>query len=626
MKKVSFNISRRTILKLILTVTSLALCLCFSTKPVQAAKNTVKINVTSKEYGAKAGTDCTKAIQKALDVAASKGTKKKPAYVSIPKGTYYISKPLVIGSNTVLTLDSKTVMKKTGNPIPLYMLMTKTGKTGGYKETENITISGGKWDTEYKKYNANWSGTTFFLVHTTNLKLKNIEFCNNFGTHLIEMGGVNKVTITGCKFHGFKYSPENKIKEAIQLDVNHDSDMMSGAGVFDDTSCNNVTIKNCEFYDYPRAIGSHLAVDGVYHDGITISDNSFHDIEKEPIYGYNYLNCTISNNTFDKIGDGLVLRNNDTGSKGSYISRLSGVKATVVKNDDYNIVISGNTIKLNKNTTAGTSNFNKAKGIYISGGEGKPIKNVKIENNDIVSDTVGIHFNHIKDAKLSNNTINRSSSAYDATSTSYTEEGIMLEDSEATISSNKISNNSNSLYINGIGVHDGSKLTLNDSTITAVNKKGISINGKSSATINNSTITSCKDDYGLFVSANSTANVNNTTIKNCGKSGVYAESANLTCSNCNVSYNEKSGFTLKDSKIEISGTTVYGNKQRSITVMGGCSGSIKNNTFSSPNVSNELYFSGSNSFNPSVNAVNKKTISSYGGSYTDFCGNTFKIY
>lgn len=616
----------RKVFTLLFAIAAILLVFWGNTKNAYAAKYSIKINVTSKEYGAKAGTDCTKAIQKALDTAAAKGTNKKPAYVSIPKGTYYISKPLVIGSNTILALNKNTVMKKTGNPIPLYMLMTKTGTKGGYKETENITISGGKWDTEYKKYNENWSGTTFFLVHSTNLIIKNVEFCNNFGTHFIEMGGINKATISGCKFHGFKYSPENKTKEAIQLDVNHDSDMMSGAGVFDDTSCNNITIKKCEFYDYPRAIGSHLAVDGVYHDKITIIDNKFHDIEKEPIYGYNYVNCTIKNNTFENIGQGIVLRNNDTGSKGSYIDRLPGVKATTVKNNDYNIVISNNTIKLNKNTTSSSSDFSKTKGIYISGGEGKPIKNVTIEDNVITSDTVGIHFNHIKEAKLNNNTINRNSSAYSTDSTSYTEEGIMLEDSEATVNSNMISNSSSSVYDNAIGVHSGSKLTIIDSKINGAAKKGISINGASSAEINNVTIDGCSNDYGLFVSSDAKVTVKNSEIKNSGKSGIYSEDSSLTCTNCKISSNEKSALTIKGSKVEISQNNMYGNKQRSITIMGGCSGSIKNNTFRSPNVSNELYFSGSNSFSPSVNAVNKKTISSYGGKYVDSCGNSFELY
>ena len=58
------------------------------------------------------GQDATKEIQAALDAAAKAGTKKKQALVKVPAGTYYISKTLVIGSNTYLKLDKKTYIKK----------------------------------------------------------------------------------------------------------------------------------------------------------------------------------------------------------------------------------------------------------------------------------------------------------------------------------------------------------------------------------------------------------------------------------------------------------------------------------------------------------------------------------
>lgn len=591
--------------------------------PVEAAKYSVKIDVTSKDYGAKSGQDSTKAIQKALDEAAKKGTKKKPALVSIPKGTYYISKPLVIGSNTTLSLSKNTVMKKTGNPIPLYMLMSKVGTKGGYKETENITVTGGKWDEEYKKYNDKWGGTQFFFVHTTNLKIKNIEFCNNFATHFIELGGVNKVTISGCTFHGFKYASDNKIKECIQLDVNHNSDMMSGAGVYDDSSCNNVTIKDNEFYDYPRAIGSHVAVDGVYHQNITISDNYFHDIEFEPIYGYNYVNCTISSNRMEKIGGGITIRNNDTGNAGSYISRLPGIPATKLPDNNYEISISSNIISLNKANTDKSGSFTKAKGVYISGGEDKNIKNVVISDNTITADTDGIHLRYIKDAVIKYNTINRNKSAYDVLSSSYTEEGIMLENSEAVINETNISTDG-SCYINGIGVHESS-VEIKNTVINTVEKKGISVNGGGSAKISGSTIKNCKADYGLFVAGDSKVSISGSKITNCGKSGIYCEASTLSCSDTEVSNNEKSGFTLLDSHVELSGNTIKGNPQRSITITKSCSGYIKNNTFCSPDVSNEVLLSGSDSFSPSFSQVAKKTIQSYGGSYTDSCGNLFRI-
>lgn len=592
--------------------------------PAQAVTYSLKINVTSKDYGAKAGTDSTKAIQKALDEAAKKGTKKRPALVTIPKGTYYLSKPLVIGSNTVLSLNKRTIMKKTGNPLPLYMLMTNPGKKGGYRESQNITVKGGVWDAEYKKYSELWGGTHFFFVHCYNIKFSNIEFKNNYATHFIEFGGVDKVTVSGCKFHGFKYHSEKEIKECIQLDVNHDSDMMSAAGVFDDTSCNNVTIKNCEFYDYARAIGSHIAVDGVYHQNITITGNYFHDLDREPIYGYNYANCTISDNTFERNGGGITIRNNDTGSAGSVIKRLPGIPATKIKNNDYNLNIVSNSILINKANTGSSSTFEKIKGIYLSGGEGDVMKNVVISDNIIVADTVGIHLRYIENATIESNTIDRNNSAYDVLKTTYSEEGIMLENSEATIIDTAISSNSTSCYVNGIGVHDSSSATIKGVELPRVEKKGISANSGGKVTISGTTISGCKADYGLFVAANTDVSISNSVIEKSGKSGIYCESAKLACKNCEIKNNEKSGFTLLGSHIELDGNTVTGNKQRSITITSACNGFIKNNTFCSPDTSLEVLLSGSDKLDPVISQINKKTITSYGGYYTDFAGNCFK--
>lgn len=613
----------------LLAVILFIMCTDFITEDVYAASYSIKINVTSKEYGAKKGTDSTKAIQKALDVAASKGTKKKPALVKIPKGTYYISAPLSIGSNTTLQLDKKTVIKKTGKQIPLYMLRTKLGTKGGYKDTENITVTGGCWDAEYKKYNQNWSGTQFFFVHTTNLRIKNVELKNNFGTHLIELGGVNKCTITGCKFHGFQMGPEGKIKEAIQLDVNHDDEMMSSAGVFDDTSCNNITIKNNEFYDYPRAIGSHLAVDGIFHQHIVIADNNMHDLSNSAIYGYNYQDCTITGNTIKNAVSGIVIRNNDTGGKGSYISRLSGIPATKINNNDYKINISDNTICLSKvNSLSVDSKENgdsiqKSKGIYIAGGDDKPMGNITIKGNEITADTVGIHLNDVFDINIADNRITRNASAYNAEATKYTEEGIMLENAKGNISNITILTDNKNPYNNGIGMNN-SDISIDNYKISAVINKGISVISGSKLVLSNSDISGSTTDYGLFVSGSSKASVSNTAIYNNSKSGVYANASELNCSNCQIKNNTKSGFTLQDSKVELTGNDIIGNLQRSITVTGGCKGTISGNTFMSPDVSNELYLSGSNSFSSSLTQINKKTIQKNGGSYTDLLGNCFK--
>ena len=102
------------------------------TNEVRADEFVKTFKVTAKKFGAKKGTDSTEAIQKALDAATKAGTKKKQAKVFIPKGTYYISSELVIGSNTYLELAEGAVIKKSPDVRnnTFYMLHTKTGEKG----------------------------------------------------------------------------------------------------------------------------------------------------------------------------------------------------------------------------------------------------------------------------------------------------------------------------------------------------------------------------------------------------------------------------------------------------------------------------------------------------------------
>ena len=81
-------------------------------------------NITKKPFKAKSGKDATAAIQKALDKAAKKGKAKKRAQVYIPKGTYYVTKTLQIGSNTYLKCDknAKLIKKNPKGKKVLYML------------------------------------------------------------------------------------------------------------------------------------------------------------------------------------------------------------------------------------------------------------------------------------------------------------------------------------------------------------------------------------------------------------------------------------------------------------------------------------------------------------------------
>ena len=393
------------------------------------------------------GQDATAAIQNALDEAEKAGTKKKQALVSIPAGTYYISRTLSIGSNTCLSLDKNTVIRKNPNPKDpiLYMLRSKQGTKGGYSDTTKITVTGGTWDAEYIPYTEKSGGSLFFFAHTNNLKITNVTLCHNYGTHLIEMGGVKKCTIKNCTLYGFKAPDEDTDKEAIQLDLCHSDSILPAGGPFDATPCTDITVTGCEIYDYPRAIGTHMMVDKIYHDKLSITKNNFHDISAAVIYGYNYTNVTIKNNTMNEVGSGVQIKS-DSDVKKTKLERNDGVKAMSVSKGKFNIKITGNTINLLKKEDKGGGY-----GIFMYGSTENPMKGVTISGNEFLCNAAGIYLRYIDDATIDNNTVDRHVGAIAVEDTSFTEDAIkLLSCSGAVIDSNKFSTIHEEKYENGI--------------------------------------------------------------------------------------------------------------------------------------------------------------------------------
>ncbi|MCQ2497114.1 MAG: right-handed parallel beta-helix repeat-containing protein [Lachnospiraceae bacterium] len=566
----------------------------------EAAGYAISITVTDKAYGALAGKDSTKAIQKALDEAAKKGTKSSPALVKIPAGTYYISSSLNIGSNTVLSLDKAAVMKKAINTV-LYMLRSKPGNKGGFSDNENISVCGGVWDAEYKLYNSNSGGTVMFFTHCSNLTIKDTEIRNNYGTHLIELGGVDNVLISGCKLHGFKTNAGATQKEAIQLDVVHNEEMMPAAGIFDDSPCKNITVTKNEIYDYPRAVGSHMGVEDIYHSNIKITSNKFHDIEGAAIYGYNYVNCTIKKNTMKNVGMGVVLRNYDMGGKNSYIPRLKGVKAMSVKNNKYNYSIESNTIscstvkaenvKAKDDSSSGDSS--KAKGIFITGEQERPIEAVSVIKNKITADTSGIFIQWVNNSKISSNYLDRTKSAYDVNASKYVEDCIKLNScSGCTLSKNKISTKSSKPYENGIAIRsseesgESSKISggkaniLSDNIIKYCAKTGVGIyaayaeiKGGSIAQIAGNGITTTQgakvslkdlklskiDKIAVSINGKSECVISGLSVEDCGGSGFYASSSAFEMSDCSFkNITEKGIMATTESEGTVKNCTIDG--------------------------------------------------------------------
>ena len=596
---------------------------CFTdTVKVQAASYAKVIEVKLTD-----GQDATTEIQNALDAAAKAGTKKKQALVKVPAGTYYISKTLVIGSNTYLKLDKKTYIRKNKNakdPV-LHLLHAKQGKKGKYSDNARITVEGGIWDAEFIEYNSKTSGSVFMFAHTTKLKILNVTLCNSFGTHLLELGGVKDCTVKNCEFYGYKAPDDSTQKEAIQLDVCHDSTILTYGEPFDDTPCQKITITGCNFHDFSRGIGSHIMVEGIYHKDITIKGNTFKDILKAAVYGYNYADVTIEDNVMDNVGCGIQLKTDST-EKNTKVKRNKGVKAMSVSKNNFNLGIIGNTIKLSENLTSDDQNTGGSIGIFIYGSENYPMKKAIIENNTILCGSSGIYLRYVGSATVSGNSLDRFKSAFSCESTKFSEDAIkLLDSSNAVIEGNIISRTTNAPFENGIALREGCKNTaINLNTVNATTKSGFGIyegsivKEGSGNTIRNSGLN------GITV-MDSEITISGSMISGVSQHAISVQSGSmLNLTECTIRENLGNALQLKDCSIYVSNNIFAYNctnevEGKAVTVLTGVSGEISDNMFYNPGTKSELWISSDSPLDGGISTV--KTAKAVG--LVDSAGNSF---
>ncbi|WP_296584734.1 right-handed parallel beta-helix repeat-containing protein [Ruminococcus sp.] len=504
--------------------------------------------------------DSSAAIQKALDYAKTKGSDSVQVKVIVPEGTYSVRKGLYVSSNTWLYLDNATLRK---DFIGGVLLMNNTDGHGGFDGARNIVIEGGCLD-------GNTGGgsvkafSAIRMGHLHDLWVKNVEFKDNYNCHMLELGGIKNVTIEGCSFHEY-YG--QKFKEAIQFDILNNANLFDGYAPFDDTSCDNVIIRNNSFYDIMRGVGSHSATVGKYYTNFYIADNTFSNIYETAIVMQNYRCCSIENNSMTGVGCGIDFKNMTSMEYSGYYTPVAGYDGVYDRINDFSdVVISNNTInanitgycdnpygislygKLVQNgslpdhdykvsgvhissnniTTAGSAvQLNDATGVYIdsnvigtpSDGDksGSSLVSLKFSNDVTVSGNsiIGSSSDAISILGGKGGVIKKNSCLYSAGS------GISADKSaEVTISGNTVENSSQSgIYIAGKSKAEVSKNTVKTSF------SGVAVEGASGINITDNTITGCTDS-GIFAAEGSSAyvNANNFVENKCAnyKGEVYA--------------------------------------------------------------------------------------------------------
>ena len=456
-----------------------------------------------------------KQIQQALDAAQENSGQGIFTKVVIPKGTYLISSALVVYSDTWIYCEEGVEIKRCVSRGP--MLMCDNNGIGGYEGVKNVIVEGGIWNgnTDQWPNAADFSNIRF--AHCRNILLKDMHVKNNENGHHMEIGGAADVTIEGCTFTG--YTGYRK-KEAIQLDCMNNSRVFAGYAPFDDTSCENVVIKNNLFSGICRGLGSHSATLGIYYTDILIEGNVFENLDDMAMIMYNYKNCTITNNTITNCASGIEFKAMSSLPNNNFNPPVvkSMEEAVDGLDDDANSVISSNTISV-----SGDDEYGITSGIRLTGYEVKDngvipdynycVAGVKIVENRIESNGTAIALNDAENCSIESNILVTKQDGVNYKD----KNGLTLNECDnIKITDNYISGSAR----NGASFTDSSGNTLENNTIENVGMNGINIyNGSENNIVSSNSVNSAKK-HGIAVAANSSAVIKSNSISKAGDTGI----------------------------------------------------------------------------------------------------------
>lgn len=540
-----------------------------------------------------------KQIQQALDAAQENSGHGIFTKVVIPKGTYLISSALVVYSDTWIYCEEGVEIKRCISYGP--MLRCDNNGVGGYDGVKNVIVEGGLWNgnTDQWPNTADFSNIRF--AHCRNILLKDMHVKNNENGHHMEIGGAADVTIEGCTFTG--YTGYRK-KEAIQLDCMNNSRVFAGYAPFDDTSCENVVIKNNLFSGICRGLGSHSATLGIYYTDILIEGNVFENLDDVAMIMYNYKNCTITNNTITNCASGIDFKAMSSLPNNNFNPPVvkSMEEAVDGFEDDANSVISSNTISV-----SGDDEYGITSGIRLTGYEVKDngvipdynfrVAGVKIIENRIESNGTTIALNDAENCSIESNILVTKQDGVNYKD----KNGLALNECDnIKITDNYISGSAR----NGASLTDSSGNTLENNTIENVGMNGINVyNGSENNIASSNSVNSAKK-HGIAVAANSSAVIKSNSISKAGDTGILIYNGSKgECSGNKVKNAVGHGIVFsKNASGKATSNTVSGAGKHGVLVTDHC-GSV---ALSNNKISNSI--SGSGKSGISVSSHSKASL------------------
>ncbi|MCD7723135.1 MAG: right-handed parallel beta-helix repeat-containing protein [Clostridiales bacterium] len=471
------------------------------------------------------------AVQKALNTAKANATADNIYKVVVESGSYTLTSSLHIYSNTYLSLSGVTFTLPANTATNMLKVGATADTQSGYYY-KNITISGGTWD-------ANSNGSTVIKIcHAQNVTLSGAVIKNCTDGHMMEVAGVNGLTVKNCTFKDqlLTTGSENTLTyEAIQLDIlvsAHITGYLS-----EDLINKNITVTSCTFDNVPRGIGSHTGVLNNPMDTITITNNTFKNITSCAVQLMNCKNCTISSNTISGAPRGIAVYSYQL--SGTYLSSTLAKEGSVASStstayktpSSSNIVISGNNITLSgtdpyatyenvgifaggltlATSQAGSGDKMPAGDYYLSG--------VTIKNNTVNSTGHGIRLSDVTDSKISGNTLTYSGTVGDK------DYGIQIRDNSQVTS---VSSNTVKSYYRGIFVLASSVDSIKSNTVTSPSNNGISLEGADVTSIASNTVSSAGNNGINIYNSSTVGSIKSNTVSSAAKNGIFVQSSAVT--------------------------------------------------------------------------------------------------
>ncbi len=497
-----------------------------------------------KDFGASGSDskDDRSAIQKALDKGKS-ATASKEVTVNVPAGTYYISGPLGIYSNTNLVLASGARIVRT-DPSKI-MLCNALASKGGYGQLTNVKITGGTWDGNLSDSSGNlksslkdpatghcryWANLLYFW-HGSGLTISNTTLKDCAGTHHLELAGVRDSTVSGVTLKNFfryyktRYtatdpnpvgsgSATSVAAEALQLDscvASH----CAGAKPSDGTACKNITVTGCAFQNVMTGVGSHNA-DHTTRD-IRIKNCSFRTI---------FFTCV----QFKNFADSSV-----TGCTASDITLFLDAW------DSAGITVSGSSI------TYGNSRKLLDKAMFVVGRCTASIKSNTIKGNGLSTLTMAGSGCKVT---FSSNKVTLTKAA--GASPVYMSSGSLTMNGNTITSLKGVTGGKNTVYCSG-GTLNASSNTLNNAE-----SAGFRITGTAAAALKSNKIVSPRDRGYYFSGKSLTASGN--VVQDSGGRGIQIGGGTVTIS----------GDTVKNAANHALLVSADGSYQKAKITVSGC--------------------------------------------------------